>query len=220
MADIKNNLLNVRENIPKDVLLVAVTKTHTPAEINTAIDNGVTDIGENKVQEILDKYDKVKPVRWHMIGHLQSNKVKYIVDKVDLIHSVDSLKLAKEIDKRASEHGKKMNILVQVNIAEEESKFGILSSEVENLINSILNRCPNVIIKGIMSVAPFEENPENVRGFFAEAKKIYDTYAKIKHDCLDFEYLSMGMTHDYKVAIEEGSNLVRIGTAIFGSRSY
>ena len=155
-----------------------------------------------------------------MIGHLQSNKVKYIVDKVDLIHSVDSLKLAKEIDKRASEHGKKMNILVQVNIAEEESKFGISSSEVENLINSILNRCPNVIIKGIMSVAPFEENPENVRGFFAEAKKIYDTYAKIKHDCLDFEYLSMGMTHDYKVAIEEGSNLVRIGTAIFGSRSY
>ena len=220
MGDIKSNLEKVRGNLTDDVLLVAVTKTHSVSEINEAIDNGVTDIGENKVQEILDKYDSVKPVRWHMIGHLQTNKVKYIIDKVDLIHSVDSLKLAKEISKRATEHGKTMDILLQINIAGEESKFGVSPDESKDLLLSILNDCTALKIKGLMTVAPFAENPESVRSVFARAKKMYEEFALINHERLDFEYLSMGMTHDYTVAIEEGSNLVRVGTAIFGSRVY
>lgn len=202
------------------MLLVAVTKTHPADIINEAIDAGATDIGENKAQEIMDKYDQVKPVRWHMIGHLQTNKVKYIIDKVDMIHSVDSLKLAKEINKRAANHDKIMDVLVQVNSAQEESKFGVTSEETGELIDAILANCPNVKICGLMCIAPFDENPDNVRKYFAELKKLYDDYKKIEHDNLDFKYLSMGMSHDYKVAIEEGSNLVRVGTAIFGERDY
>lgn len=205
---------------PEDVLLVAVTKLHSPEEMNEAIDAGITDIGENKVQEIMDKYDRVKPVRWHLIGHLQTNKVKYIIDKVCMIHSVDSLKLAKEIDKRAAQHGLVMDILVQVNSAEEESKFGITTAETDQLIVDIAEQCPNIRIKGLMCIAPFEDNPEDVREYFAEVKKIYDKYVDEKTDRLDFEYLSMGMTHDFEVAIEEGSNLIRVGTAIFGYRDY
>ena len=203
-----------------EVLLVAVTKLHSPDEMNEAIDAGSTDIGENKVQEILDKYDRVKPVRWHLIGHLQTNKVKYIIDKVAMIHSVDSLKLAKEIDKRAQQHDLVMDILVQVNSAEEESKFGITTEETDQLIADITEQCPNIRIKGLMCIAPFEDDPEDVRGYFAEVKQIYDKYVNEKSERIDFEYLSMGMTHDFEVAIEEGSNLIRVGTAIFGYRDY
>ncbi len=203
-----------------DVLLVAVTKLHSPEEINEAIDAGITDIGENKVQEILDKYDRVKPVRWHLIGHLQTNKVKYIIDKVCLIHSVDSLHLAKEIDKRAAQHGLVMDILIQVNSAEEESKFGVTTREADQLIAAIAEQCPNVRIRGLMCIAPFAENPDDIRQYFAEVKQIYDNYAAEKTDRIDFSYLSMGMTHDFEVAIEEGSNLIRVGTAIFGYRDY
>lgn len=205
---------------PEDVLLVAVTKLHSPDEMNEAIDAGITDIGENKVQEILDKYDRVKPVRWHLIGHLQTNKVKYIIDKVSMIHSVDSMKLAKEIDKRAAQHGLVMDILVQVNSAEEESKFGITTAETDQLIADIAEQCPNIRIKGLMCIAPFEDDPEDVREYFAEVKQIYDKYVTLKNERVDFEYLSMGMTHDFEVAIEEGSNLIRVGTAIFGYRDY
>ena len=225
MADIRNNIEEVKKGISstgseQDVLLVAVTKTHSPDEINEAVDCGITDIGENKVQEILDKYDKVKPVRWHMIGHLQTNKVKYIIDKVCLIHSVDSLKLAKEINKRAAAHDKVMDILIQVNAAHEESKWGIDPKDTGALINEILENCPNVRIKGLMSVAPYADDQDEIRPFFAEVKQLYDEYAKIDHEMIDFEYLSMGMSHDYLTAIEEGSNLVRVGTAIFGARVY
>ena len=202
------------------MLLVAVTKLHSPEEINEAIDAGVTDIGENKVQEILDKYDKVKPVRWHLIGHLQTNKVKYIIDKVCLIHSVDSLHLAKEIDKRAAQHDLTMDILVQVNSAEEESKFGVTTEETDQLIEDIAQQCPNVRIRGLMCIAPFEENPDDAKPYFAQVKKIYDKYAAKKTDRIDFSYLSMGMTNDFEAAIEEGSNLIRVGTAIFGYRDY
>lgn len=205
---------------PEDVLLIAVTKLHGPDEMNEAIDAGITDIGENKVQEIMDKYDRVKPVRWHLIGHLQTNKVKYIIDKVCMIHSVDSLKLAKEIDKRAMQHDLVMDILVQVNSAEEESKFGITTAETDQLIADIAEQCPNIRIKGLMCIAPFEDNPEDVREYFAEVKKIYDKYVNTKTERLDFRYLSMGMTHDFEVAIEEGSNMIRVGTAIFGYRDY
>ncbi|MEG0291370.1 MAG: YggS family pyridoxal phosphate-dependent enzyme [Anaerovoracaceae bacterium] len=220
MQEIKKNLEDIRNTLNENVLLVAVTKTHTPEEINVAIDEGVTDIGENKVQEILDKYEKVKPVRWHLIGHLQTNKVKYIIDKVAMIHSVDSMKLAAEINKRAGSQGISMDILIQVNPAQEESKFGIKTEETKDMINEILETCPNINIKGLMCIAPFEENPEDVRGYFAMVKEQYDEFSQISHERLDFKYLSMGMSHDYKVAMEEGSNLVRVGSAIFGTRVY
>ncbi|MGN8712449.1 YggS family pyridoxal phosphate-dependent enzyme [Hornefia butyriciproducens] len=204
----------------EDVLLVAVTKLHTPAEINEAIDAGITDIGENKVQEIMDKYDAVKPVRWHLIGHLQTNKVKYIIDKVCMIHSVDSFHLAKEINKRAAQHDLTMDILIQVNSAMDENKFGITTDETDELIQQISEECPNIRIRGLMCIAPFEENVEDARPYFAAVKKIYDRYAGQKTDQVDFRYLSMGMTHDFQVAVEEGSNLIRVGTAIFGYRDY
>lgn len=204
----------------EDILLVAVTKTRPPEDLNAAIDAGITDIGENKVQEIMDKYEHVKPVRWHLIGHLQTNKVKYIIDKVSMIHSVDSIKLADEIQKRAKQHDLTMDILIQVNSAEEESKFGITTDETEGMINYILESCPNIRLRGLMCIAPFEENPDDVRVFFAQVKEQYDRFSKIEHERLDFKYLSMGMSHDFEVAIEEGSNLIRVGTAIFGARDY
>ena len=230
MEDIRANLEKINEQIKTaaegcgrsadDVLLVAVSKTRTPEEINIAIDAGVTDIGENKVQEIMDKYDAVKPVKWHMIGHLQTNKVKYIIDKVSMIHSVDSYKLAVEIDKRAKSHGITMDILLQVNSAQEESKFGITTDETEKLIHDILENCENIRIRGLMCIAPFAENPEEIKVYFEEVKKQYDQFGRIEHERLDFKYLSMGMSHDFTVAIEAGSNLVRVGSAIFGARKY
>lgn len=203
-----------------DVLLVAVTKLHDVDEINEAIDCGITDIGENKVQEIMNKYDGVKPVRWHLIGHLQTNKVKYIIDKVCMIHSVDSLKLAEEIDKRAAQHGLIMDILIQVNSAMEESKFGITTEETGAMIESILENCPNIRIRGLMCIAPFEDNPDDAREYFAEVKKLYDKYDRLDNPRIDFKYLSMGMSNDFEVAIEEGSTLIRVGTSIFGVRDY
>ena len=216
---IKNAAESCGKNF-EDITLVAVSKTRTPEEINTAIDCGVTDIGENKVQEILDKYDAVKPVKWHMIGHLQTNKVRYIVDKVELIHSVDSLKLAKEIDKRVGAIGKTMDILIQINPADEESKFGVSLEEGKGLVEEILEYCENIRIKGLMSVAPKVENPEDVKPFFDKVKVKYDELSTIDHERLDFEYLSMGMSHDFEVAIECGANIVRVGSAIFGERDY
>lgn len=203
-----------------DVLLCAVTKTHPASLINEAIDAGITDIGENKVQEILEKYDDVKPVRWHMIGHLQTNKVKYIIDKVSMIHSVDSYKLAEEIDKRAAQHGIVMDILIQVNSAMEESKFGITTEETGRLIDEILENCHHVRIRGLMCIAPFSEDPQDAAEYFRAVKEIYDRYEGVKREGLDFKYLSMGMSNDFETAIAEGSNLIRIGTAIFGARDY
>jgi len=230
MEDIKGNLEKINHKIKEaaescgrqaeDILLCAVSKTRTPEEINIAIDAGVTDIGENKVQEIMDKFDAVKPVKWHMIGHLQTNKVKYIIDKVSMIHSVDSYKLAAEINKRAGQHGLVMDILIQVNSAEEESKFGITTDETEALIKEILDTCDNIRIKGLMCIAPYADDPEDIKVYFEDVKKQYDVFGKMDHPMLDFKYLSMGMSHDFPVAIEAGSNLVRVGSAIFGERNY
>lgn len=216
----KNEIAESAGRKKNEVLLVAVTKTRTAEEINEAIDAGVTDIGENKVQEVMDKFDSVKPVRWHLIGHLQTNKVKYIIDKVNMIHSVDSLKLAEEINKRAAQHNLIMDILIQVNSAQEESKFGITTEGTGELIHAILGKCPNIRIRGLMCIAPFDENTENVRIYFRQVKELYDQYGKQEHERLDFQYLSMGMSHDFGVAIEEGSNLIRVGTSIFGERDY
>ena len=227
---IRENLSNVHENIETacsksgrdvdSVKLIAVSKTKPFEDLLAAYNAGERIFGENKVQEIMDKYDRVKPVRWHLIGHLQTNKVKYIIDKVSMIHSVDSLHLAKEIDKRAKQHNLTMDILIQVNSAMEESKFGITTAETGQLINDILTECPNVRIRGLMCIAPFEDNPDDARVYFAEVKKLYDEYGKIDNPNLDFKYLSMGMSNDFEVAVEEGSNLIRVGTSIFGVRDY
>ncbi len=228
MGGIRENILDIKEKIQnsavksKDssdiITLIGVTKTRSPAEINEAIHSGITDIGENRVQEILNKYNEVIPVRWHMIGHLQTNKVKYIIDKVKMIHSVDSLKLAKEINKRAGQHHLVMDVLVQVNIADEDSKFGLKPEELDSFLDSI-KEYNHIQVKGLMTVAPLEENPENVRIYFRKMKELFDTYKKSNLRNQDMKYLSMGMTNDFEIAIEEGANMVRIGTAIFGARN-
>lgn len=230
MNIIEGNLITVQNGIreaakqagrePEEILLCAVTKTRTSEEINQAIACGVTDIGENKVQEILDKYDYVASCRWHLIGHLQTNKVKYIIDKVFLIHSVDSLKLAREIQRRCEQHSLEMNILIQVNPALEESKFGVSVDETILLAKNILEECPNIRIKGLMLIAPFAEDPEEVRPYFRQVGKLYRQMQEWTEPHLEMKYLSMGMSHDYSVAISEGANIVRIGTAIFGERDY
>ncbi len=214
--NIKSNIEVINSKIKeicsdRDITLIAVSKTRTPEEINTAIECGITDIGENKVQEILDKYDSVKPVRWHMIGHLQTNKVKDIVDKVYLIHSVDSVKLAKEIDKQAKKKDLVVNILLELNIALEESKYGFSVEELDDAIKEI-SSLDNVCIKGLMCVAPYTPTPEDNRVYFKEMNELKKKY--------NLEILSMGMSNDYIIADEEGSTYVRVGTKIFGERDY
>ena len=188
--------------------------------INEAIQNGIADIGENRAQEILEKFAEVLPVNWHMIGHLQRNKVKAIIDKVRLIHSVDSIELAEEINRRAGAAGIRMDVLIQVNTAGEQSKFGIAADEAGVLLPQVLERCENVRVRGLMCMAPYADDPEDVRPFFKATKTLFDSFKAIDHERLDLKYLSMGMSGDFGVAIEEGSNMVRIGTAIFGNRNY
>ncbi|MCQ2554002.1 MAG: YggS family pyridoxal phosphate-dependent enzyme [Clostridia bacterium] len=198
----------------KDITLIAVSKMHTVEEIKEALSCGITNLGENKVQELNSKYTEItQDVNWHLIGHLQTNKVKQIVDKVSLIHSVDSLHLAQEIDKRCREIGKTMDILIQVNAAGEESKFGVPCEEALPLAEEIQRTCPNIKIRGLMHIAPAADNPDDVRKYFRDVKNIYNQMT-------DVDILSMGMSHDFEVAIEEGANMVRIGTSIFGERDY
>lgn len=228
--DLQNNLKLIRENIAKaaersgrsenDIKLVAVTKTVDVDLINQSIQLGVKDIGENRVQEIERKYDSItKGINWHMIGHLQSNKVKYIIDKIHLIHSLDRMSLAKEIQKRAEQIDAVIDVLIQVNIAEEESKFGIQRDKVIPFIEELLN-FNNINIKGLMTIAPYVENPEDARFVFRDLKKLSLEIQEKNYSGLEMKYLSMGMTNDYEVAIEEGANIVRIGSGIFGSRKY
>ena len=199
---------------PEDITLIAVSKMHDINEINDVLACGIENLGENKVQELNSKYDNIdKSVNWHLIGHLQTNKVKQIVDKVCLIHSVDSLHLAEEIDKRCKEIGKTMDILIQVNVANEESKFGVSCDEVLPLVNEIQKQCSNVRVRGLMQIAPATDNPEEVRPYFRAAKQIFDKMPSA-------DILSMGMSEDFEIAIEEGANMVRIGTMIFGERNY
>ncbi|MBQ2227991.1 MAG: YggS family pyridoxal phosphate-dependent enzyme, partial [Firmicutes bacterium] len=167
---------------PEDILLIAVTKLHEPDEIEEALAAGITDIAENKVQEIQKKFDQIhSPANWHLIGHLQTNKVKYIIDKVVMIHSVDSLKLAQEIDKRAKAAGRTMDVLLQVNAAHEESKFGLDPKDLPQVMADILAECPNVRIRGLMHIAPYAEDPEEVRPYFREVKELYETLKKVEH---------------------------------------
>ena len=204
---------------PEDITLISVTKTHGAELINEAIDAGAKDIGENKAQELCNKYDDVKPVRWHFIGHLQTNKVKTIVDKVVMIHSVDSDKLASEIDKRAKSSGVVMDILVEINIGMEDSKSGATEEEARDLIKKIRDEYQNLRVRGLMCVPPITDNPENSRKYFKKLKDIFDSIKELSED-ESFDTLSMGMSGDYEVAIEEGATVVRVGTAIFGAREY
>lgn len=227
---LKDNLKKVEENIQKacdragrkreEVTLIAVSKTKPLEDIEEILEENVIDFGENKVQELCDKYEKIsRPVNWHLIGHLQTNKVKYVVDKVTLIHSVDSYKLAEQINKEAKKKNTIVPILLQVNIAKEDTKFGLEKEEVLPLIEQIKDM-EGIQIKGLMTIAPFVTNPEENRVHF---KNLYQLYVDIKRKSINnviMDTLSMGMTGDYQVAIEEGATMIRVGTGIFGERNY
>ncbi len=205
---------------PEDITLIAVSKTKPLEDIEELIQIGVEDFGENKVQELCDKYERVsRPVRFHQIGHLQTNKVKYVIDKAVLIHSVDSMKLAKEIQKEAAKRQLISQILVEVNVAEEDSKFGLRTEEVLPFVQEIA-AFPNIHVNGLMTIAPFVENPEENRKYFRILKQLSLDIISKNIDNISMNVLSMGMTNDYKVAIEEGATMVRVGTAIFGARNY
>lgn len=227
---LRENLQNVEKQIcaaceasgrrREDVTLISVSKTKPVETLKEAYDLGARIFGENKVQELADKYEALpKDIHWHMIGHLQRNKVKYIIDKVDLIHSVDSVKLAETIDKEAKKHNLTANILIEVNVAKEDSKFGIFPEDVDAFIKEI-SHFTNIHVLGLMTIAPFVENPEENRNIFEELRKLSVDIASKNIDNITMSVLSMGMTNDYGVAIEEGATMVRVGTGIFGERDY
>jgi len=202
----------------EDITVIAVTKTVEPERILKAVDLGLINLGENRVQELLSKYDKINEgIHWHLIGHLQTNKVKYIIDKVQLIHSLDRIELAEEIQKRALKAERVVDVLVQVNIAEEETKFGLAKEHVIPFMREI-SRYENIKVRGLMTIAPYAENPEEIRFVFRELRKLLINIREENIDNINMDFLSMGMSNDYEIAIEEGSNMVRIGTAIFGRR--
>ena len=204
----------------EEVTLIAVSKTKPVEVLQEAYDLGVRVFGENKVQELTAKHEALPgDIHWHMIGHLQTNKVKYIIDKAELIHSVDSLKLAETIEKEAEKRNLIARILVEVNVAEEESKFGLKTSEVIPFVEKI-SKFPHINVCGLMTIAPFVENPEKNRPIFADLRKLSVDITHKNIDNSNVSILSMGMTNDYEVAIEEGATMVRVGTGIFGARDY
>ncbi|MCX6293123.1 MAG: YggS family pyridoxal phosphate-dependent enzyme [Sphingobacteriales bacterium] len=211
---------SLKEQIDTNVTIVAVSKTKPIADLQDAYDIGVHDFGENYVQELVDKYETLpKDIRWHFIGHLQSNKVKYIAPFVHLIHGVDSEKLLIEINKQGEKLNKKIFCLLQIYIAKEETKFGLNEAEIENIIQ-ILPQLPNIKIVGMMGMASFSSDNQIVKNEFDTLKNLFDKYATLSTDNFKMETLSMGMSGDYKMAISSGSNLIRIGSILFGERSY
>lgn len=205
---------------PDDVTLIAVSKTKPVSMLQEIYDHGCRDFGENKVQELVEKYEVLpKDIRWHLIGHLQRNKVKYVVDKAALIHSVDSLRLAEEISKEALKKNVEAEILIEVNAAMEESKFGIKVEEAEALVRQIA-KLPGIRIRGLMTIAPYVENPEENRQYFAQLRQLSVDISAKNIDNVTMDVLSMGMTGDYETAVSEGATLVRVGTGIFGQRHY
>ena len=227
---LKENLANVEKNIEQacknagrsrdEVTLIAVSKTKPVEMLQEIFDENIRDFGENKVQELCSKMEQLPlDIRWHMIGHLQRNKVKYIVGKVELIHSVDTYRLAEEINIQAKKQNVIVPILVEVNIAHEESKFGISAEDAILLVEEI-SKLENIRIKGLMTIAPYVENPEDNRLYFRKIKQLSVDITNKNIDNVSMEILSMGMTGDYMVAIEEGATMVRVGTGIFGERNY
>ena len=205
---------------PEEVSLIAVSKTKPVSMLQEAYDAGCRDFGENKVQEIMDKIDRLpSDIRWHMIGHLQTNKVKYIVGKVFLIHSVDSLHLAKAISKEAVKQNTTVNILIEVNVAKEDTKYGAMAEDTVSLVEKIA-LLPGISVKGLMTIAPYVENPQENRQYFVKLRQLAVDIKSKNIDNVHMDILSMGMTGDYMVAIEEGATYVRVGTGIFGERQY
>ena len=226
METIKNNLEIINEKIkkaalkanrnPEEIKLVAVTKTATIEQIKEAINAGVKIIGENKVQEAKEKYQILTAdTEWHLVGHLQTNKVKYAIEIFDCIQTVDSIKLAKEIDKRSLQFGKTTNVLVEVNVSGEETKYGIKPEEVEPFLKEI-SEFYRIRVRGLMTIAPIEEDKEKVRPYFRKLRELSKEIKSKNIKNVKMDYLSMGMTDDFEVAIEEGANMVRIGRGIFG----
>lgn len=227
---ITENINEVRKNMeeacrvsgrnPEEVSLIAVSKTKPIPMLQEAYDAGCRDFGENKVQEIMDKIDRLpSDIRWHMIGHLQTNKVKYIVGKVFLIHSVDSLHLAEAISKEAVKQNTTVNILIEVNVAKEDTKYGAMSEDTMSLVEKIA-LLPGISVKGLMTIAPYVENPQENRQYFVKLRQLAVDIKAKNIDNVHMDILSMGMTGDYMVAIEEGATYVRVGTGIFGERQY
>ena len=223
LTHVRNNIINACNRVdrdPNEVTLIAVSKTKPLSDIEELITYGEREFGENKVQELCAKYEVLpKDLHWHMIGHLQRNKVKYLTDKVDLIHSVDSLRLAEAISEDAVKKGVNVNILIEVNVAEEDSKFGLKTEETEKLVREIAS-LPNVSIQGLMTIAPYTAVPEENRPIFRTLKQLSVDIDSKNIDNVSMNVLSMGMTGDYEVAIEEGATFVRVGTGIFGERDY
>lgn len=217
--DINENIQNKLKTIPEGVTLIAVSKTKPIEILEEAYETGMRDFGENKVQELCEKYDVFhKDVRWHLLGHLQKNKVKYIVGKVHLIHSLDSVELLKEIEKRYKNQNMVANVLIQVNIGRETQKYGVLEENIYDIMKEVKS-CDNVKVKGLMAIIP-KGNKEENKIYFDKMYKLFETIKKESFDNISMDILSMGMTHDYLEAIEAGSNMVRIGEGIFGKRDY
>ena len=216
---IKENLLHIKSQIPTNVTLVAVSKTKPVSDLMEAYEAGQRIFGENKVQEMTEKWEQMpKDIEWHMIGHVQSNKVKYMIEYVTLIHGVDSLKLLKEINRLAAKHQRTVNCLLQIHIAEEDTKFGLDEKELDEMLKKIQNdnsAFENIRIVGLMGMATFTDNQEQIKREFLHLKSIFD---KSQKENSKFQILSMGMSCDYQLAIDCGSNMVRIGSSIFGSR--
>ncbi|MBE5844081.1 MAG: YggS family pyridoxal phosphate-dependent enzyme [Butyrivibrio sp.] len=227
---IKQNLEEVEKRIQaacdragrdrSEVTLIAVSKTKPVSDIRQAMECGITVFGENKVQEIRDKTEEIKePLNWHMIGHLQTNKVKYLPGKVCMIHSVDKLSLAEEIEKQAAKHDLVMDVLCEVNMAAEDSKFGLTPAEAPDFVRTIA-KFPHVRVRGLMTIAPYTDDPESNRQYFKGLREILESLKSENIEGTQLDTLSMGMTGDYEVAIEEGATFVRVGTGIFGERDY
>lgn len=226
---ISKNLDIIRNNIEKacikanrkidDIDIIGVTKTIDIERIKILKELGINTFGENKAQEFLEKYDEIDNVSWDFIGNLQTNKVKYIIDKVNLIQSVNSFRLLEEINKRALNSNIVMPILLEINIANEQSKHGLIEQDLPYILENMQN-FKNVILNGLMCVAPFVENPRQNAQYFGKMRKLFIDIKHKNKDNINMKYLSMGMTNDYEVAIEEGANIVRIGTGIFGRRNY
>jgi pyridoxal phosphate enzyme (YggS family) len=227
---IKENYFEVNEKVGKacdragrnrdGVTLIAVSKTKPLEDLREAYEAGARDFGENKVQELVDKIPQMpEDIRWHMIGHLQRNKVKYIVDKVYMIHGVDSLRLGEEISKEAVKHGVTVRILIEVNVAGEDTKYGVSPEEAPQLAIG-LSKLPGISLQGLMTIAPYVTDPEENRLIFAKLRQLAVDISEKNIDNVSMNVLSMGMTGDYEVAVEEGATFVRVGTGIFGERNY
>ncbi|AEE91630.1 conserved protein of unknown function [Tepidanaerobacter acetatoxydans Re1] len=228
MSLLEENIANIKSRIkfaaeragrnPENIDIVAVTKTIPPEIIQKAVDSGLVLLGENRVQEARDKKELVNGnVQWHLIGHLQRNKVKMALGLFSMIQSIDSLPLAEEIQKRAEQIQQTVDVLVQVNIGREKTKYGVDPDNTKSFIEKIA-LFPNLRVRGLMAIAPFKQNPEDVRPYFRQLREIFKNIKQTHIDNVNMEYLSMGMSNDFEVAVEEGANMVRIGTGIFGVR--